>query len=100
MTRKLAMFLLFLGSCIGSAQEWRFYGGNPGGMRFSSLQQIDRQNVSTLKRVWTYHTGEVDRSQGTDRHQVAPFETTPLFVDGMLFLSTPSNRVIALDAET
>jgi len=51
--------------------------------------------------VWTYHTGEVDRyTNATDRHSVAPFETTPLIVGGVLFLSTPSNRVIALDAET
>jgi quinoprotein glucose dehydrogenase len=95
----LFLFLLLL-SCSGSAQEWRFYGGDPGGTKFSPLQQINRQNVSTLKRAWTYHTAEVDRPNETDRHQVAPFETTPLVVDGILYLSTPSNRVIALDAET
>ena len=73
---------------------------NPGGTRFSSLQQINRKNVGALKRAWTYHTGEMNRGNETDRHHIAPFETTPLVVDGMLYLSTPSNRVIALDAET
>ena len=95
-----AVFLLLLVSCGGRAQDWRFYGGNSGATRFSSLQQINRQNVGVLKRAWTYHTGEVNRGSETDRHHIAPFETTPVVVDGMLYLSTPSNRVIALDAET
>jgi membrane-bound PQQ-dependent dehydrogenase (glucose/quinate/shikimate family) len=82
------------------AQEWRSYGGDPGGTRFSPLTQINRENIRRLRRVWTYHTGEVDRSGTADRHTVAPFEATPLIVDGVLYFSTPSNRVIALDAET
>src|SRR5882762_4390770 len=76
-----------------SAQEWRFYGGDAGGTRFSGLQQINRSNVDKLKRVWTYHIGEADRGGNeTDRHNVAPFESTPLMVDGVLYFSTPSNR--------
>jgi membrane-bound PQQ-dependent dehydrogenase (glucose/quinate/shikimate family) len=98
--KSAAALLLLLVPCGGEGQEWRFYGGNARGTRFSSLQQINRRNVGALKRAWTYHTGEVNRSNETDRHHIAPFETTPLVVDGMLYLSTPSNRVIALDAET
>jgi quinoprotein glucose dehydrogenase len=98
--KSAALFLLFLAPWGLRAQEWRFYGGDAGGARFSSLQQINRQNVGTLKRAWTYHTGEVIRGNETDRHHIAPFETTPLVVDGVLYLTTPSNRVIALDAET
>jgi membrane-bound PQQ-dependent dehydrogenase (glucose/quinate/shikimate family) len=96
---KLALLILLLASGSGLAQEWRSYGGDPGGTRFSPMRQINRQNVGTLKRAWTYHTGEVDRQNETDRHQVAPFETTPIVVDGMLFLTTSSNRVIAVDSE-
>jgi membrane-bound PQQ-dependent dehydrogenase (glucose/quinate/shikimate family) len=98
-TKAAVMLLVLLVSRVGSAQERRFEG-NASGTRFSPLEQINRHNVGTLKRAWTYHTGEVDRGHGTDRRQATAFETTPLFVDGMLFLSTPSNRVIALDAET
>ena len=84
-----------------SAQEWRFYGGDAGGARFSALQQINRTSVGKLQRAWTYHMGEADRGgQETDRHPVAPFESTPLVIDGVLYFSTPSNRVIALDAES
>ena len=39
-------------------------------------------------------------ANATDRHNIAPFESTPIVVDGVLYFSTPSNRVIALDAET
>jgi membrane-bound PQQ-dependent dehydrogenase (glucose/quinate/shikimate family) len=99
--RKLsAVLIVLLISCNGWTQEWRSYGGDSGGTRFSPLRQINRQNVSALKRTWAYHTGEVDRQNETDRHQIAPFETTPIVVNGMLFLTTPSNRVIALDSES
>src|SRR5437016_13786028 len=68
-------------------------------MRFSPLKQIDRSNVKQLRRLWTYHTGETSWSSiraGT----IAAFESTPLMVDGVLYLSTPANRVIALDGDT
>src|SRR5207253_7178567 len=82
------------------AQEWRFYGGDSG-TRFSPLEQINRKNVAKLKRAWTYHMGEANRGgHETDRHPVAPFESTPLMVDDVLYFSTPSNRVIALEAES
>ena len=45
--------------------------------------------------------GEVDRrGNETDRHHIVPFESTPIVIDGVLYFSTPSNRVIALNAET
>jgi len=84
-----------------AAQEWRYYGGDAGGTRFSPLKQINRENVNQLKRVWTYHTGELERSgNATDRHSIAPFESTPLVVAGILYISPPSSRVITPAAET
>src|SRR3984893_660148 len=93
------LFILAISSSA-SAQEWRFYGGDAGGTRSSPLRQINRRNVGTLKRAWTYHMGEADR-QGpvTEGHHVVPFESTPLVIDDLLYFSTPSNRVIALNAE-
>ena len=94
------LFLLALSPTV-SAQEWRFYGGDPGGTRSSPLKQINRRNVKNLKRAWTYHMGEVGRGGNeTDRHHIVPFESTPVVIGGVLYFSTPSNRVIALDAET
>ncbi len=81
--------------------EWRVYGHDPGGMKFSPLRQINRTNVSQLKRVWTYHTGEVKPgTRSTEEHRIRSIECTPLVVDGVLYLTTPYDRVIALDAET
>jgi membrane-bound PQQ-dependent dehydrogenase (glucose/quinate/shikimate family) len=96
---QVVLFLQLTGAASG--QEWKYNGGDASGTRHSALAQINRENVSRLKRVWTYHTGEVDRSgNAADRHNIAPFESTPIVVDGVLYFSTPSSRVIALDAET
>ena len=82
-----------------SSGEWRFYGGDQSGTRYSPLKQIDRRNVAQLQRAWVYHTGELDLGLPTAPFQAA-FSCTPLVVDGVMYVSTPSSRVIALDAET
>jgi quinoprotein glucose dehydrogenase len=98
-----------IASARATVQEWPSYGGDPGGMRFSPLKQVHRENVGRLARAWTYHTGELALGLGGGRkpgegdepgQEVEAFESTPLVVDGVLYLSTPSARVIALDAET
>jgi quinoprotein glucose dehydrogenase len=80
--------------------EWLAYGRDPGGMRHSPLSQITRDNVTNLTVAWTYHTGELDSYEGTSLAAKAAFEATPLMVDGTLYLSTPTSRMIALDAGT
>jgi quinoprotein glucose dehydrogenase len=80
--------------------EWIAYGRDPGGMRHSPLDQITRENVQNLTVAWTYHTGELALYDDTSLADSAAFEATPLMVDGALYFSTPSNRVIALDAAT
>ena len=92
---------LFLATTVATAQQWPAYGNDAGGTRYSPLTQISSKNVSTLKPAWTYHMGELDRDEvEANRHHTAPFEATPIVVDGVLYFSTPSNRVIALDSET
>jgi len=86
-------FAASLAACA-TADQWNAYGHDAGGQRFSSLSQINRANVATLRVAWTFHTGDIaDGSKGPR----SGFETTPLYVDGRLFLTTPFNRVIALD---
>jgi len=97
--RELCIFLgLILGAGFCPAAEWPYYGGDAGGMRYSPLDEINRSNVSKLRVAWTYHTGEV--SDGTRYPVRSAFETTPIVVDGVLYLTTPFNRLVALDAET
>jgi quinoprotein glucose dehydrogenase len=78
--------------------EWPTYGNDPGGMRYSPLAQINRENVSKLKVAWMFQTGDI--SDGKGRRKRSGFETTPLLIDGLLYLTTPFNRVIALDPRT
>jgi quinoprotein glucose dehydrogenase len=82
----------------GYGQEWPHYGADPGGMRYSPLDQINRGNVTRLKVAWTYRTG--DMSDGTVYPTRSAFECTPIVVDGVMYISTPFSRVDALDPES
>jgi quinoprotein glucose dehydrogenase len=74
--------------------EWRAYGRDALGSRYSPLTQITRENVASLTVAWTFHTGDL-----TDQHGIR-FEATPLVLDGTLYLSTPFGKLFALDAAT
>ena len=78
--------------------EWRHWGGDAGGQRYSPLDQINRANLSKLTRAWTYHTGDV--SDGSQYRTLSCFEGTPLMAEGILYVTTPFARVVALDPET
>ncbi|HEX7116296.1 MAG TPA: pyrroloquinoline quinone-dependent dehydrogenase [Steroidobacter sp.] len=78
--------------------QWSHYGGDPGGNRHSALAQITRENVSRLEIAWTYRTGEL--GEGFARADKLAFEATPILARGSLYLSTPTNIVIALDPAT
>lgn len=82
---------LFLAPLIPTdLAAWPAFGGDAGGSRFSPLSQINTRNVARLKVAWTYHTG--------DHPGDAPIECTPLEVDGTLYLTTASAKVVAVDA--
>jgi quinoprotein glucose dehydrogenase len=80
------------------ASDWGYYGGDVYGNRFSSLDQIDRNNVAQLQVAWEYHTGE--KGDGFASADKLTFETTPVLAFGQLYLTTATNIVIALDPET
>jgi glucose dehydrogenase len=71
-------------------EEWPSYGGDPGASRYSPLDQINTTNVARLRRAWTYHTGERGRN----------FETTPIMVGGVVYLSAQNQKIVALDPES
>ena len=81
-----------------AAQEWPYYGGDAGGGKYSKLDQITRGNVTRLRPAWTFHAGDV--SDGKSSPNRSAFETTPLVADGVMYLTTPFCRLIALEAET
>ncbi|MDG9855931.1 glucose/quinate/shikimate family membrane-bound PQQ-dependent dehydrogenase [Pseudomonas nitroreducens] len=77
-------------------KDWAHYGNTEGGSRFAALDQINRGNVDKLQVAWTYHTGDVAISDGNG----AEDQLTPLQVGDKVFICTPHNNLIALDADT
>ncbi|MEO8569645.1 MAG: pyrroloquinoline quinone-dependent dehydrogenase [Ginsengibacter sp.] len=109
--RKLILIIVFFpligfsqkGSRSGagvSNNEWPAYGRDAGGSRYSNLQQINSNNVGKLKVAWTYRTGELKTYEGTSAIEKAAFEATPIMIGSTLYFSTPSDRVMAVDATT
>jgi len=76
---------------LGAADEpgnWLMYHGDYRGHRYSTLAQITAENVHRLRARWIYqlHKSKV--------------ESTPIVVDGVMYITRPPSDVIALDAET
>ena len=69
--------------------DWPLYGNDYNNQRFSPLKQINRQNINRLKLAWKFNTG-----------RKATFQTSPIVVDGIMYITTPFNDVIALNAQT
>ncbi|UPG90514.1 membrane-bound PQQ-dependent dehydrogenase, glucose/quinate/shikimate family [Luteibacter aegosomaticola] len=73
--------------------DWSAWGRNTLGEKYVQFTQINKTNVKDLKVAWTYRTGDlaIDGSE---------YQVTPLKVDDTVYLCTPLNKVIALDATT
>ena len=72
------------------SRNWLTYGKNYSNTRYVRSKQINSQNVHTLVPRWVYQTGG----------PIGSFETTPLVVDGVMYLTTPFNHAIAVDTRT
>ena len=97
-TLPIALLLLFIGfvgaSCTSPPPErgnadWLHYLGDPASTQYSTLAQINTDNVEQLEVAWAYDTGDSAMYQGNN-----------LIVDGVLFTATPTRKVTALDAAT
>lgn len=80
------------------AADWPAYGGTWHGQRYSALRQITPGNVAQLEPVWHYQSGDLRGRPGDP--QETTFEVTPLKIGNRLFLCTPHQDVVALDATT
>lgn len=93
-----------------AAKDWPTIGGDPGSAHYSGARQITRDNVQQLTVAWTMRTGEATHDSGMKAPAGescshchtgnAKFEATPILANDRLYLSTPLNRVIALDPGT
>jgi alcohol dehydrogenase (cytochrome c) len=79
-----------LNAAAKEPQNWLTYGGTYTATRYSPLDQISKNNLKKLVPVWTFQTGKVDGG----------FSVTPLVADGVMYITSPFNRVFALDAVT
>lgn len=92
--------------------QWRAYGGDPGGTKYSPLDQIDASNVADLEIAWEWEPPDVQWREdviaalaaGTYPYKIASavsisdFQDTPLMVDGVLYGVTPAGMIFAVDA--
>ena len=78
--------------------EWRYYGGDQGGMKYSPLADINLSNVNACRRRGNGSTGK--RRWSSTAPCRATSRATPLMIDGVLYVTTPYNSIAALDAET
>lgn len=70
--------------------NWLSYGRTYDEQRFSPLQQINAQNVAGLKLAWHYDLDTAHRGQ----------ESTPIVVDGVMYVTSAWSKLFALDART
>jgi len=99
--RKLLIFyvLIVLGfACTSPENEqfrnWEAYQGDKGRTGYSSLDQINKENVSQLEIAWTFNTGDL-----TDGG-FSMMECNPIVVDDIMYVTSPKLKVIALHADT
>src|SRR4051795_1881149 len=90
---------------IGAAQrtptpvrgDWPSYRGNPAGTGYSPLAEIDRSNVTRLKRAWTFPLGAASGAQNSAGATAAVnSQATPIVIGGSMYLPT-ADAVVALD---
>ena len=74
--------------------DWRVTGGEPGQTRYSSLEQINRGNVKSLRVAWVYHAGDASPQNRSE------IQATPIIVRGVLYSTSPSLALFALRAGT
>src|SRR5579859_236406 len=75
-----------------SFRTWSMFGGGPDNIHYSSLNQINRENVHSLEVAWKFDSD--------DQHPKSEMECNPVVVDGVLYATTPNGNVVALDAAT
>ena len=85
--------------------EWRHYGGDNGGTKYSPLDQIDASNFDDLQVAWRWDSVDASLDLDALREErqgvsIRGFQATPLMIDGVLYISTAMYQVAAIDAGT
>ncbi|MEO5600187.1 MAG: pyrroloquinoline quinone-dependent dehydrogenase [Cyclobacteriaceae bacterium] len=70
---------------------WAVYRGDAGNTAYSSLDQINKDNVDQLEVAWTYHTGDAEKGNRST------IQCNPIIVNGMMYVTSPKLKLMALD---
>jgi len=81
------------------AEDWTAFGQSQAGTRYSQAAQITPKNVGSLEIAWTLRTGDLP-SAFPKQPGAHTFQATPLKVGDQVYVCTPHNLVIAVDADT
>ncbi len=82
--------------CRSRPVDWAFWGGDPGGAHYSTLADINTGNVAQLRQAWVWKTGETELKEYGTRPGM--FENTPVVIDNVMYVTTPYNKVVALES--
>ena len=91
---KLLFCSIAVAGAVHAQSNWPAYGGDLANTRYSALDQIDIQNVTKLAQAWVF-----DARQGNQKTN-RPAQATPLVVNGVMYLVTAYQSVVALQPET
>jgi len=80
------------------AQDWYTFNGQLDAEKYATSTAITPQNVGSLTKAWELHTGDV--SDGSGQTRASDWEATPLFVNDTLYVSTPFDRIFAVEPDT
>ena len=72
--------------------DWPVYRGDPKGNQYVAMAQIHAANVHKLQPAWEYHT--------RDANQRSTMHANPIVVNGVMYITTPALKAVALDAVT
>lgn len=81
-------------------QDWRFYGSDAASSKYVPLSQINADNVSNLEVAWVWDTPDNAIFARDDRASAGEYKSTPIMIDGVLYVSTSLGQVAAIDAAT
>src|SRR5688572_24945779 len=99
MFRRLRTFIAFLClgayvQALGADRDWPVYGGNFEGTKYSDLKQINHDNVRQLKPAWIYRCDDMRQTPAST------IQCNPLIIGRRMFITTPSLKLVSLDAAT
>ncbi|MEX2513732.1 MAG: PQQ-binding-like beta-propeller repeat protein [Cyclobacteriaceae bacterium] len=81
-------------SVYQSGEDWPVYLGSKSSSQYSSLNQVNKENVTQLEVAWEYRTGDIEGKKNTQ------IQCNPIILDGVLYGSTPTLRAFAINAES